>query len=121
MDSSALVKRYVNETRSMWLSGHVSPAAGNDIYIARITTVEVIAALTRRARGGTITAADASAACLLFRNDLPHDYEIVEITATLLNRAIALAETHGWRGYDAVQLAASCEINAFCAARGAGE
>jgi uncharacterized protein len=52
--SSALVKRYVQETGSMWLSGLVTPAAGHDIYIARITTVEVIAALTRRARGGAI-------------------------------------------------------------------
>ena len=42
VDSSALVKRYVNETGSVWLSGLVAPAAGNDIYIARITTVEVI-------------------------------------------------------------------------------
>ena len=68
VDSSPLVKRYVHETGSVWLSGLVSPAAGNDIYITRITTVEVIAALTRRARGGTIAAADASAVCLLFRN-----------------------------------------------------
>lgn len=118
VDSSALVKRYVNETGSVWLSGLVSPAAGNDIYIARITTVEVIAALTRRARGGTIAATDASAACLLFRNDLPHDYEIVEMTEALLKRAMTLAETHGLRGYDAVQLATACEVNAFCAASG---
>ena len=61
VDGSALVKRYVNKTGSVWLSGLVSPAAGNDIYIARITTVEVIAALTRRARGGTIAAADGGA------------------------------------------------------------
>ena len=118
VDSSALVKRYVHETGSVWLSGLVAQAAGNDIYIARITTVEVIAALTRRTRGGTIATADASAACLLFRNDLSHDYEIVEMTATLLNRAMTLAETHGLRGYDAVQLAAVCEVNAFCAAHG---
>jgi predicted nucleic acid-binding protein len=65
VDSSALVKRYVNETGSAWLSGLVASAAGNDIYIARITTVEVIAALTRRARGGTIGATDASAISLL--------------------------------------------------------
>ena len=78
VDSSALVKRYVHETGSVWLSGLVASGTGNDIYIARITTVEVVAALTRRARSGTITAADASAACLLFRNDIPHDYEIVD-------------------------------------------
>lgn len=118
VDSSALVKRYVHETGSVWLSGLVTPAAGNDIYIARITTVEVIAALTRRARGGTIPTADASAPCVLFRNDVPHDYEVIEMTATLLNRAMMLAETHGLRGYDAVQLAAACEVNAFYVAHG---
>jgi len=72
----------------------------------------------RQARGGSSTTTDASAACLLFRNDLPHDYEIVEMTATLLNRAMTLAEIHGLHGYDAVQLAAACEINVFCAAHG---
>ena len=118
VDSSALVKRYVNETGSVWLSGLVAPAAGNDIYIARITTVEVLAAVTRRAPGGTIAATDASAACLLFRNDLSYDYDIVDMTETLLNRAMMLAETHGLRGYDAVQLAAACEVNAFCAVSG---
>jgi hypothetical protein len=111
VDSSTLVKRYVHESGSVWLSGLVTPTAGHDIYMARITTVEVIAALTRRARGGTIAAADASEACLLFRNDVLHDYEIIEMTATLLNRAMILAETHGLRGYDAVQLAAACEVN----------
>ncbi len=40
------------------------------------------------------------------------------MTETLLNRAMTLAETHGLRGYDAVQLAAACEINVFCAAHG---
>ena len=118
VDSSALVKRYVNETGSVWLSGLISPAAGNDIYIARITTVELIAALTRRARGGTIAVADASAACLLSKSDLLHDYEVVEMTATLLDRAMTLAKTYGLCGYDAVQLAAACEVNAFCAAHG---
>ena len=118
VDSSALVKRYVNETGSAWLSGLVAPAAGNDIYIARITTVEVISALMRRARGGTIAATDARAACLLFMNDLLHDYEIVNMTETLLNHAMTLAETHGLRGYDAVQLATALAANAALVAAG---
>ena len=118
VDSSAVVKRYVNETGSVWLSDLISPAAGNDIYLARITTVEVVSALTRRARGGTIAVADAHAACLLFRSDVSHDYEIVDMTETLLNRAMLLAETYGLRAYDAVQLAAACEVNTFCSVSG---
>jgi hypothetical protein len=49
VDSSALVKRYVAERGSAWITGLVDPAAANDIYIVRITTVEVVSALTRRA------------------------------------------------------------------------
>ena len=33
VDSSALGKRDVNETGSVWLSGLVAPATGNDIYL----------------------------------------------------------------------------------------
>ena len=33
VDSSAVVKRSVRETGSVWLSGLISPAVGNDIYL----------------------------------------------------------------------------------------
>lgn len=118
MDSSGLVKRYIAEVGSTWLRGITDPAAGNDIYIGRITTVEIVAALTRRARSGTISVGDAAAACLLFRNDLSYDYEILEITEALVNHAMQLAEIHGLRGYDAVQLAAACETNVIVVAQG---
>jgi predicted nucleic acid-binding protein len=118
VDSSAIVKRYVKEVGSVWLSNLVDPAVGNDIYLARITSVEVISALTRRAKGGTITPADAAAAISLFKVDLSHDFEIVEITSVLVGRAIILAETPGLRGYDAVQLAAALEVNSVIVTNG---
>lgn len=45
-DTSALSKRYVMETGTIWLQTLLNPAAGCSIYIARITTVELIAAIT---------------------------------------------------------------------------
>lgn len=46
-DSSALVKRFASETGSEWVVGLLRPSAKNKIYIARITSVEVIAAVER--------------------------------------------------------------------------
>src|SRR5438128_2406249 len=118
LDSSALVKRYVSETGSVWITGLFDPALNNEIFIAGITSVEIVAALTRRTRGGTITPADAAMACRLFRTDLRSDYQVVEINEALLNDAMTLAETYGLRGYDAVQLAAGCQVNRLCIGNG---
>jgi predicted nucleic acid-binding protein len=87
------------------------PAAGNDLYVARITTVEVVSAVTRRQRGGHISSGHAVAILAQFRLDLLA-YGIVEITPALLSHAMTLAETHGLRAYDAVQLAATLELQA---------
>lgn len=82
--------------------------------IAAITGVEIVAAITRRARGGSISATDATAACSQFRSDLQSEYQVVEVTESIINSAMALAEAHRLRGYDAVQLAAGREINSLC-------
>ena len=113
LDSSALVKRYVVETGSAWVSSLFDFALNNEIFIGAVTSVEIIAAITRRTRRGTITAPDAAAARSLFRTDLLFDYQIVEITDIVINRAMLLAELHELRGYDALQLAAASEINSF--------
>ncbi len=118
LDSSALVKRYVQEIGSSWLTGLFDAALGNEVFIAAVTPVEILAAISRRARGSTMIPADATAARSLFRAELLTDYQVVELTKGVLNRAMDLAETHGLRGYDAVQLAAALETNALAAASG---
>ena len=81
-------------------------------FIARVTAVELIAALTRRERGGSLTPAEATVARNAFRLDLTNDYLVVELTSGLAQGAMDLAETYGLRGYDAVQLASAREVNA---------
>jgi predicted nucleic acid-binding protein len=116
VDSRALVKRYIREIGSTWVLSLFDPALNNDVLIAAIAGVEIVTTVTRRARGGTISASDATAGCIQFRSDLHSEYQVVEITENIINSAMALAETLGLRGYDAVQLAAGLEINALCIA-----
>jgi uncharacterized protein len=111
-DTSALSKRYVVEAGTVWLQATLDPTTGCSVYVARITSVELIAAITRRQRGGTIASSDAVAARAAFRAHLGAEYKVIEVTESLTNQAMTLAETYGLRGYDAVQLAAALEINA---------
>jgi len=87
---------------------YTNPAVGNDIFTARVTSVEIVSAITRCTRGGTIPSADAATAIATFKNDWQNECQIVEVTEALINRAISLAETHGLRGYNAIQFAVAC-------------
>lgn len=110
IDSSALVKRYVIEVGSTWLENLLSQS-GNDILIAEITQVEVIAALTRRGRSNSISSQDASKACNRFKVDVSSEYQVASLTSAMVSRASVLAEVHALRGYDAIQLATALEVN----------
>ncbi|NJK69674.1 MAG: type II toxin-antitoxin system VapC family toxin [Richelia sp. CSU_2_1] len=114
VDSSALVKRYIRETGSAWVVSLFDPTLNNDVLISAITGVEIVAAIIRRGRGPSISTTDATAACFQFRSDLQSDYQVVELTDSIINSAMALAETYALRGYDAVQLATGCAINDLC-------
>jgi predicted nucleic acid-binding protein len=111
LDASALVKRYARETGTAWMIGLFRRAAGHRLYVARITGVEVAAALTRKRRGNHLTASAGARALARLRRDLGQRLRIVEITPALLADAIDIAEKHGLRGYDAVQFAAMLEAN----------
>jgi predicted nucleic acid-binding protein len=110
-DSSAIVKRYMNETGTAWVTSITSPGAGNDIYMVQVTGVEIVSAITRARRSGRISAADATTAVSDFRYDFANGYHVVEIKPGLISHAMTLAETYALRGYDAVQLAAALEVN----------
>lgn len=110
-DSSALVKRYIKEPGSARVAEIVNATQGDSLFAARIAAVEVISAITRRARGNDLTVPDALAAIAQCRDDFTRGYSLIEITSSLLTHAMALAEAHALRGYDCVQLAAVLELN----------
>src|SRR5438128_7822778 len=112
-DTSGIVKRYVQEAGTAWVQAVADVTAGNLIYIARITAVEVTSAVTRRQRGGHLSPSQATAILAQFRQDLAVEYRLIEITPTLLASAVRIAETDGLRAYDAVQLAVAVELQAL--------
>ena len=119
-DSSALVKYYVNEQGSAWVESIIDAPMPHAITVAQVTGVEIIAALSRRVRVGTVSATDAAAAIHLFRTDFQTRFDVLPATTPVIEEAMNLAELHRIRGYDAMQLAFAVTYEAQLTARGVG-
>jgi uncharacterized protein len=90
-DSSALVKRYVQETGSAWVQALCQQASPQDQYIARIAGVEVISAIARRGKAGDLSPSALATALNRFHEDFARSYEIVEISPAIVARAMEFA------------------------------
>ena len=106
LDSSALVKRYVQETGTEWVVQLAAPQSGHEIFTALVSGVEIVAALTRQARASRLSLPDATAAIAAFKNHLATRYRVV----LTIPAVVHLAESHGLRGYDAIQLASALTV-----------
>jgi predicted nucleic acid-binding protein len=104
LDSSAIVKRYLREQGSAYVSA--LPTSMEDlVYIAQIAGVEVVAAIARQVLVKSISKRKAQIAIAQFRVDFTDRFVVVSINHHLIESAMHLAETHALRAYDAVQLA----------------
>ena len=118
-DSSAIVKRYVNEQGSEWVAATTNPASKAHIYIASITGVEVVATFARKRKGRLVEPLVAAGAVSLFHHHFASEYRIVDISVSVIARSMKMADVHSLRGYDAVQLGAALELNGRRVALGA--
>lgn len=62
-------------------------------------------------RTNSISVPDGQRAILQFKTDFQTNYQIIEITTSLINLAITLIEQHDLRGYDSVQLAGAISLH----------
>ncbi len=107
VDSSALVKRYVNETGSDWLQTLCAPAAGHTLALAHIGLVEVAAALAMKVRQGMLDATMRDALLRDVQHDATLQYWLIDVDQEIVVRAMALTRIYKLRGYDAVHLASA--------------
>ena len=86
VDTSALVKRYVNEPGSLWLRHELTQ---HQLLIAQITSVEMMAALGRRYRQGSLSQFALSQARRRFlAHRAQQEYQIVELSAPMIEEAM---------------------------------
>jgi uncharacterized protein len=108
-DSSAIVKRYRNETGTNWVLQIYRPSSKNIIHIAQISLVEVTAALTRRINNQGFYA-QYQKAVRRFERDVQIRFSVFRLTDAVIYSAVDLAKSYGLRGYDAVQLASALQL-----------
>jgi predicted nucleic acid-binding protein len=106
-DSSVLVKRHVHEVGTAWFRELTDAAAGNMIVTTRVSMVEVYSALNRRQRELDLDTVDYTQIASDFATICATEYQFVELTAPVVERARLLLERHPLRAYDAVQLASA--------------
>ncbi len=102
VDSSALLKRYVEEANSA--AADALLRADRELLTARHTIVEVRRNLARLLSGGALTAARGA-----FSDDL-QSISIIELDEGTCELAATIAETTGVRTIDALHLAAAQRV-----------
>jgi predicted nucleic acid-binding protein len=106
VDTSALVRRYdLTEPGSPLVVQLCRPAAGNDVTVLAITSVEVFSALQRKLREDRIDRMQRDRMWRLFLAHRRAQYRVVALDSAIYRRAQWLLSRHPLRAYDAVQLA----------------
>jgi len=107
LDTSALVKRFVQEKGSPVVQSLFQSATA--VATAKIAYAEIFAGLTRKLRERNLSRAQYSAACRHFESDW-HAYVRVELQDDILFLARDLIQRHPLKGFDAVHLASALRL-----------
>jgi hypothetical protein len=107
LDSSALLKFYVEEPGSDAVDALVNRLAPGDVAISRFATVEVVSGLVRRTRSGDIAEDDLQMALGFFDEDVEARFGVIELGGAVFSRARSLVGSHGLKAADAIQLASA--------------
>ncbi len=107
LDTSALVKLYVEEPGSPAVASEVERSSG--AATARISYAEARAAFARLRRERRLTNAGLRRLVQELDEDW-HAFSVVEVTDAVVRRAGSLAERYDLRACDAVQLAAALDL-----------
>lgn len=123
-DTSAVVKRYVDEPGSLWIRRlcNERDASTNErlnlITIGEVTLVEVSAAFAILVRRTVLPKRLAERAYHKFISDFQDEYDLAQITSASLLIAASLAQRYPLKAYDAVQLSLALHANSLLNADG---
>jgi predicted nucleic acid-binding protein len=109
-DASALVKAYITEMGSIWVSALINARSPDGrwkhtISLSRIGIVETAAAIARRHRMRLLSRDERDSLYDRFIRDSRTRLDPTRVTNSILDLAADLTQRHPLRGYDAVHLA----------------
>ena len=110
VDTSALVKRYVGEVGTLWVRRALARPVRQPIYTSLLAHTEVLSALQRKVRDGTLAAVDAQRLARRVQRHCARRYRLVAITPARVLHGNALVQAHSLRAYDALHLACALAV-----------
>jgi uncharacterized protein len=109
LDTSALVKHYVDEPGSHWIHSQFE----EDVLITSslLTLVETLSAFNRRVREGGLTGNEYLRLRSMLYHDVRTSLSIVPLNPSIADSAGTLLERHPLRSYDAIHLATALAVH----------
>ena len=104
LDTSALVKLYVQEPGTERMLALAHPDANNRLAIVSLARIEFRAAVRRRAKLGDLDSVGADALIRSFMEHLASIFQVQPVNDAVLEEAAGAVDRHTMRAYDAVQL-----------------
>lgn len=117
LDTSALVKLYVQEIGTDEMLALAHPDIGNRLAILALTRIEFRAAVRRRAKLGDIDAQLVKVLTDNLSQHIANVFQIQPVNEAVLEEATGLIDRHSLRAYDAVQLGGCLALRATVAAQ----
>jgi len=115
LDTSALVKLYVQEPGTDRLLPLIDDQPRNRFAILAISIVEVRSAIRRRQRAGDIDASIATAILDSMQSHMETRFIRQSINDAVIDTAMEMIDRYALRAYDAVQLAGCLVVGAVAA------
>jgi predicted nucleic acid-binding protein len=112
VDSSALVKLYVQEPGTDRLLDLVEGHQGDRFAVLTISAVEIRSAIRRRQRSGDIEPDVAREMLESVRNHLESRFIRQVVNDSVIDAALELIDRYALRAYDAIQLAGCLTLRA---------
>jgi predicted nucleic acid-binding protein len=109
LDSSAFAKRFIEEEGSAKTEGICSRAT--ELGLSALCVPEIVSALNRRRREGSLTAAQYRQAKQRLLEDIS-DADIIQLTPAVIATSIGILESAPLRGMDALHIACAIEWGA---------
>lgn len=105
LDTSALLKLYVEEDGTERVARAVEEAEDGGAIILDLAPLEARSAIRRREREGDIASADANQVLRQIEDDASALFLVQPSTSAVMEEAVRLIDRHPLRAYDALQLA----------------
>jgi predicted nucleic acid-binding protein len=110
-DSSALVKAYVKEQGSAFVAAIADPNSPDDVFVSRLTGVEVMSTLARRHKDHSLNEARYAQAVQALTADWKNSFRVLEFTVAVGDTSMRFSRKYALKGAGCAQLATAWEAN----------